>query len=358
MDIKKILENGALNEETQNNIMNAWTAKLDEIKNELREEYAQKYKHDIGLIVEAADKMFNDTLEKELQANRKVRQELSEQKVRYKDMIKEHAVAIQKFTTEQLHKEIKELREENINRNKVLENFSKFAVLKLRKEITELHEDRKEFVNQKVRLVEKAKEKIEEAKKRLIERSANKISTVVSNVLVNEMVNFRKDIKKYRQNSFGQRVFEAFAAEFMASQYSDGTEAKKLMSAIKEREEKLNEAMALVKNQKVKLDETSNALNALKNRTTREKKLTEMLAPLSKEKQEVMKDLLESVDTSNLEQAYKKHIKFVLNENVKPAQKAVLTEVNGNKTQSKIENNDQQNVDQVSMLRRLAGIQK
>ena len=46
----------------------------------------------------------------------------------------------------------------------------------------------------------------------------------------------------------------------------------------------------------------------------RQKVMNELLAPLSKDKQGVMKELLESVQTKNLQASYNKYLPSVLNE--------------------------------------------
>ena len=68
---KPLLESGIINEETSIAINEAWETKLNEAKEqvraELREEFAQRYEHDKNVMVEALDKMVTDGLSEEIQ---------------------------------------------------------------------------------------------------------------------------------------------------------------------------------------------------------------------------------------------------------------------------------------------------
>ena len=55
-------------------------------------------------------------------------------------------------------------------------------------------------------------------------------------------------------------------------------------------------------------------LKATQDLVERQKVMGELLAPLSKDKKAVMKELLESVNTKNLQGAYNKYLPSVLNE--------------------------------------------
>ena len=64
--IKPLLESGLINEDIGNQLNEAWEAKLiearQEARAELHEEFAQRYEHDRGVMVEALDKMMTETL--------------------------------------------------------------------------------------------------------------------------------------------------------------------------------------------------------------------------------------------------------------------------------------------------------
>ena len=70
--IKPLLDSELLSEEAQQEITEAWETKLNEareqVRAELREEFAQRYEHDKSVMVEALDRMVTEGLTAEVQA--------------------------------------------------------------------------------------------------------------------------------------------------------------------------------------------------------------------------------------------------------------------------------------------------
>ena len=64
--ISKLVESGAISEDVQKSISEAWDLKVKEnregVSAELREEFAKRYEHDKANMVEAIDKMMTETL--------------------------------------------------------------------------------------------------------------------------------------------------------------------------------------------------------------------------------------------------------------------------------------------------------
>ena len=64
----ELLEGTNLSEEARESIQEAWESRLDEAREEmtaeLREEFAQRYEHDKGLIVEAVDNFISTRVTK------------------------------------------------------------------------------------------------------------------------------------------------------------------------------------------------------------------------------------------------------------------------------------------------------
>ena len=63
--IKPLLDNGIINEETKVAIGEAWESRIveakEQVRAELREEFAQRYQHDKQVMVEALDKMVTES---------------------------------------------------------------------------------------------------------------------------------------------------------------------------------------------------------------------------------------------------------------------------------------------------------
>jgi len=68
--IKPLLESGLINEDVGRELNEAWESKLNEareqVRVELREEFAQRYEHDRIVMVEALDKMVTESLTTEI----------------------------------------------------------------------------------------------------------------------------------------------------------------------------------------------------------------------------------------------------------------------------------------------------
>ena len=109
--IKPLLDNGIINEATRQEISEAWEARITEAKEqvraELREEFAQRYSHDKQVMVEALDKMVTESLTAELQEFADEKQQLAEDRVAFKKQMVESAGKFNNFMVAKLSEEIK-----------------------------------------------------------------------------------------------------------------------------------------------------------------------------------------------------------------------------------------------------------
>jgi hypothetical protein len=99
-------------------------------------------------------------------------------------------------------------------------------------------------------------------------------------------------------------------------------------------------------------------MRILKESNQREAALEELLAPLNKEKQEVMRNLLESVQTSRLSGAFEKYLPAVLEDRSAKARKVIaesLSEATGDKS-ARSPDADHESESNVIDLKRLAGL--
>ncbi len=158
--ISKLVESGAISEDTQKAISDAWESKIKENREtvgaELREEFAKRYEHDKANMIEAIDKMMTDKLSEEISKFVEDRKALAQEKIAYKENVGKHSGKLQEFIMQKLSEELKEL---HSDRKGVHENFKKmeeFVVNALAKEIKEFHEDKKGVVETKVKLVAEA----------------------------------------------------------------------------------------------------------------------------------------------------------------------------------------------------------
>jgi hypothetical protein len=203
---KQLVESGVMSEETQSVIETAFAEKIqenrDQVTAELREEFATKYEHDKGLIVEAVDKMLGERLAVEMAELAEDKKSLAEAKVAYHNKMANDSKMMETFVIKQLGKELGEFQGD---RKKVAENFAKlegFIVHALAKEIKEFAIDKQSVVETKVKLVREAKNKFNEIKKQFIQRSAELVENVVTEKLTSEMKQLKEDIDSARTNNF------------------------------------------------------------------------------------------------------------------------------------------------------------
>ena len=361
--IKPLLDSNLITEETRQEINEAWEAKLNEAREqaraELREEFAQRYEHDKSVMVEALDKMVTESLAAEIQTIAAEKAQLAEDRVKFQHKMKESATKFNSFLVTKLAEEIGELRKDRKMHSEGLEKLEKFVVHALAKEIQEFAADKRDVVETKVRLVREARAKLESLKARFIKESSQKMSQAVSRHLKAELTQLQEDIKVARENNFGRRIFEAYAAEFGATHLNEKAEVRKLYSMLESKNQQLKKAIEISKQAKVVVESKEREIRMIKESNQRQDLMQELLAPLNKEKAEVMRNLLESVQTSRLKNAFEKYLPAVLEDRSVKATKVITENVSvatGDKTvpSSQQENSDAKS--NVIDLKRLAGL--
>ena len=360
--IKPLLDSGLINEDVSKELNEAWESKLTEaremVRAELREEFAQRYEHDKSVMVEALDKMVTEGLAGELANVAAEKRSLAEDRVKFQHKMKESATKFNSFLVTKLSEEISELRKDRKMHAEGVNKLENFVVQALAREITEFAKDKRDVVETKVRLVREAREKLEGLKSRFIKESAQKMSSAVSRHLKAELNQLQEDIKVARENNFGRRIFEAYATEFGATHLNEKAEVRKLHNTIAHKDKKLSEAIRLTEKAKVLVENKERELRMIKESNERESTMDELLRPLNKEKQEVMRNLLESVQTTRLKNAFEKYLPAVLEDRSGKARKVIseqVSAVTGDKTvPQKSESDDDRS--NVIDLKRLAGL--
>lgn len=355
---KKLVESGLINEDAQSELEAAFTQKLqenrDQVSAELREEFAQKYNHDKAVMVEAIDKMLSERLAAEMAELQTDRAALAEAIAGYQKKMTEDSKLVEGFVVEQLGKELVEFQKD---RKKVSENFNKlerFIVHALAREINEFAIDKKDLAETKVKLIREAKSKFEDIKQSFIKRAAKVVETTVSKKLTTEIKELKEDIDTSRNNEFGRRIYEAFAQEFSSSFLNEKSETSKLLKIIEKKEQELSEAKKSVTEKQAIVESRERELRVTKDLMERKAIVSEMLAPLDASKREIMSELLESVQTPKLAEAFDKYLPAVMEGEKKITKKTVLAEsaeVTGNR-----EAKPEVGLDNILDIRKLAGL--
>jgi len=358
----ELLNSNTLSEEVRSSLSEAWETQLTEAREsitaELREEFAQRYENDKEQMVEAMDNMIGDVIGKELEEFKQDKAQVAEDRVAYRKHMKEHAVVLDKFVMETLAKEIQELRNDRNAQDDNMTKLEGFVMEQLTKELNEFHEDKRSLVEAKVKMIKEGKEVINQTKADFIKTAAGKIEGIMENTIRNELNTLREDIQTAKENQFGRKIFETYAAEFMSSYLNEGTEVSKLNKVVESLQSEIESKDKAIAEKEVMIAESAKTVRIAKDTAERKQIMQEMMQPLSKDHKEIMGALLESVKTDKLQNAFNKYLPSVLKEDAKPkTNKKVLsessTEITGNKANESASADADANI---VYLRKLAGI--
>ena len=397
--LKDLLENTALGDELKATLQEAFENKIRSMETRLHEDYAARYQNDKAVLVEAMDRMLNDTIRSELgefaEDRAKLRTATKTSSQRYNARLREHMKAINAFVARQLNEElaefVKDRRQlkvqrhqmakelENIRENTSLEysqrvrKLEEFILKQLSEEIAEFHADKKALVEQRVKLAQQGRQRIEETRAQFINRAKNLVEGTLNTVIREELSQWRDDIKVARENNFGRKIFEAYAAEYMNSYLAEHSEVRKLTRQLTETNSRLDTALRHVDRQKqaqTRLVEDAQArIKTAEDRAQRMVILQEITAPLGREKRAVMEDLLKGIRTQNLREAFNRYLPTVMQGNVAPAGrgKQALAEsqtqekravVTGNRTNKLAESVSEETQADLGQILYLAGIHR
>jgi hypothetical protein len=400
-EIKDLLENEVLGEDVKTALQEAFDNKVKAMEKSLQESYAVRYNSDKAHLVEAMDSLLDDKLRAELnefaedrsamiKQRAKLSQATMEAKKLYSKKMTEHAKVLNSFIAKHLKEEIAEFAKdrktlETQRRNMAQElrtikessqrelasrvnKLEGFVLKQLSEEISEFQADKTALVEQRVQLAKIGKQKLAEAQTKFINRATSAVDKTLNEVIKNEIVQWRDDIKVARENNFGRRVFEAVAAEYMTSYLSEGSQVKKLSRQLQQQKAQLEEARALIEKKNILVEQSAAQARNAADRLQRMQTISELLAPLARDKKSLMADMLKDVKTSNLKEAFTRYLPAVVN-GAQPAQaKVSLSEttkqtnnvaVSGNRNNNKLaqavieENQDEMGL---GKLLHLAGI--
>lgn len=358
--LKHLFENNVISEEVKADIEKAWETRITENRNQvtqqLREEFAQRYEHDKSVMVEAIDRMLGDQLREEISQFVEDRNQLAEMKAKYAVKMQNNAKVMQEFVTRQLSKEVKELHEDQVQMAAKFKTLERFVVEALAQEIAEFHTDKQDLANTKVRLVREGRDALAKMKEQFIKRAAQLVETTVEKTLTKEIGQLKEDIESARRNDFGRKLFEAFASEYQGSYLSEKSETAKLLKVIDVKDLELAAAKNAVAEARLIAESKQAEVKALTESKQRQEIMNELVAPLGTNQKAIMTELLESVHTTKLKSSFEKYLPAVIAGEAPKKKQALVEakEVTGNKeTNSVSSSKDDHNIYDI---RRLAGI--
>ena len=363
--LKSLFENNVISEEIRVEIQEAWDKKIAEerlsVTAELREEFASKYEHDKAQMVEAIDSMVSDKLAEEISEFTDDRKQLAEARAKYAIAMRENANLLKEFVMQSLKKEVTELHDDQKVMSDKFGNLEEFVVEALSKEIAEFQEDKKDLAETKVRLVREAKKHLNKVKSTFVEKSAKLVSDIVGKGLTKEISQLKEDIDSARKNDFGRKIFETFSNEYTNSYLNEKSETAKLMKVVDLKEKQIAEVKAEAEESKKIVESKDSEIKKISDAAKRKDIMDELTAPLSKDQREIMKDLLESVQTDRLVKQFDKYMPAVIDGKTPEKKKATLTEaeaksITGNKEESNVSSVSSEANKNIVDIRRLAGL--
>jgi len=353
--LKTLIENNVISEETKVAIESAWESRITEnreqVTQQLREEFAQRYEHDKATMVEAVDRMLTDSLSAEIVEFEEDRRQLAEAKAKY-------AVKMHQAGNVMKASEVRELHEDQIQMAQKFGKLEEFVVEALAQEIAEFYKDKTDLAETKVRLVREGREALAQMKTKFVQRAAKMVENIVETNLSKEINQLKEDIDAARKADFGRKLFEAFANEYQTSYLSEKSETSKLLKVINLKDLEIAEAQHAVAQAKQIAESKHSEARALKESIERQKIMHELLNPLSKEQQGIMTELLESVHTVKLENSFNKYLPAVI-EGKAPQKKQALVEakeITGNKISNSVGSGENESSNNIVDIRRLAGL--
>jgi hypothetical protein len=269
----------------------------------------------------------------------KLAAQLAEGKDAYKVRMKEHMNLMRSFVMEKLAAELGELRKQETalaekqetltleslaHRNALEEAYAdrlkkvdEFVVRQVSSELREFQEDKRALVEKRVQLVAESRKKLAETQRKFVAEAAKMVDAQVTETLKVELTQLHEDLEKNRQNMFGRRIFEAVAAEFMTSYFGEDTEVRKVETVLESTKAELATLKKQLAESQKQADVASRKAKLAEETANRTKIMAELTGNLSRDKKAVMEELLETVKTTQLREAFTKYLPAVLNEGSK-----------------------------------------
>jgi hypothetical protein len=402
--LKKLLESEVLDESTKTSIREAWESKLQEaekqIETRLREEYAQRFEHDKAQLVESLDKFVTEHVGKEIeefaadknslvQERAKLTRAIVESRKQYKAKLAERVAMLDQFVKDSLVKEVTEFRNDkkslmearkqmaqDLRSHKAkldeqtkarIKKLDEFVLKQVSSEIEEFASDKKLLAETRAKLISESKQKLNETKAAFIKRAASLVEATVNQTLTKELSQLKEELRVVRENNFGRKIFEAFGAEFMNSYLAEGTKVKAVTRQVGELKAKLAEAEKKAADAKALFEGATRKIRSAEEQAQRSRIMSELLAPLGRDKRSVMEQMLQGVKTEKLREHYSRYLPAVVGDSApkraalnEGSARQVVTGDRNNKLAEAVKEEDTTTQDQLGeiiQLRKLAGIQ-
>ena len=247
--------------------------------------------------------------------NKKLRESIDQMKKNLEAQKADFVEKASKFLNEQVKKEVSELHSDRKQLGSALNKFGKFIAEQVSANVKKQRDEVKSLDALKVRLIKEQQEKVAEAKKKFFTEAADKMNSFIEKSIKRELTEFRKDIAESRKKSFGSKIFEAFAKEFAVKFFNEDKVVKGLLESVKASNNKLLHAQKTTEEMNAKLLKENKELKTVNSSLARAKMINESVSHLPVAKQKMVKDLVKDVPTNNLMESLKKYIPMIMEDN-------------------------------------------
>lgn len=358
--LNEIFGESVMSSEIKESIEKAWEARINEnrqqVSEQLREEFAQKYEHDKTVIIEALDQMITEQLTAEIVEFTEDRKQLAEMKIRYAKKMQQDTEVLNEFVTRQLATEVRELHADQVEMAEKFGKLETFIIEALAQEITEFYQDKKDLTDTKVRLIREGRAEIKRVKEQFIKRAATLVEHTVDECLRSEITALKEDIDSARNAELGRQMFEAYAHIYQSSYLNEGSEIARLQNLIKTKDMAIREAANAVVTAEKVLEQKTAQVHSLNETLARTKTMNDLLSPLGSEQRTIMQELMAGVKTSKLQESFEKYLPAII-AGKQPQKKQALVEareITGNRISNT--NRSSEHDSSIVDIRRLAGL--
>lgn len=325
-----------------------------EVRQEVFEEFSKQAKVDKENIVESVNTVMNKvvsdnqkkneilkkSLIKEKLALKEAQDNLSKEKLDYQESVKadyakklneykekmnqklteakaDYIQKATKFVNETIKSEVSGLRNDKKQLAESLEKFGKFISEQVSVYAKQQKKELASLDNLRVRLVKEQSEKIAETKKKFFAEAAEKMEKFTNAVIARELKEYRQDIAESRKKSFGAKLFEAFAKEYAVKFFNEDKIVKSMLESVKAKQNKLLATNKALEKQLKESKEQNEKASKINERLMRAKIISENVSILSKDKQDMIKNLVKDVPTDKLQESISKYMPMIMNDSAK-----------------------------------------
>lgn len=289
--------------------------KVKKLKESQQKQFEQRLEVFEGLVMDTLKselKEFAEDREKLEESVNKERLKLVREQMKARKLAESKEKAFELMVSDVLKEELEEFNKDRQKYVETIDKLENLMVSQLTEELSEFQEDRKQLQERRVELEKEYDQKLEEAKNLFIKRASASAEKLVEETLASEINALKEDIQVAKQNTFGRKLFEAFASEFYYSHLAENTELAKMNARLKESEENAKKLQKIVKEQQDAINKTRKELKEARETSVREKTISRLVSPLAPTQKKIMTRLLEGVSVDKLEQNFERYLPSVL----------------------------------------------